>query len=241
MKKVILVIAAHPDDPDFGAGGTVTKYIQEGAKAYYVICTDGNRGSRGHQVENKELVRKRRQEQENAAKIVGVTKTYFLNHEDGNLMADINLKEELVKIIRELKPDLVFTHDPSWYYRTFSFKNDSSQASLINHHDHRATGIAALDVVYPLSRDLASFPEHQKLGLAPHKVPEIFLFGFWEGANYFEDISKTFETKLKAILAHQSQIDDPKQTRTWLEKRLGDFGKKIHVKYAEGFTRLILR
>lgn len=232
--KIILVIAAHPDDPEFGAGATVAKYVSQGAKAYYVICTNGGRGSRHHDIDGKKLTATRHQEQKAAASIIGVTQTIFLDHEDGALQADMKLKEELVKIIRKLKPEIVFTHDPSWYY---SVRDDFA---FINHNDHRETGIATLDAVYPLARDLASFPQHQKLGLTPHKVLQVMLFNF-DSPNFRVDVTATFTTKYQAILAHKSQVDDPKQTRQWLEKRLEELGKKIHAKYAEGFTRLILR
>ncbi|MDO8618481.1 MAG: PIG-L deacetylase family protein [Candidatus Daviesbacteria bacterium] len=232
--KVVLVIAAHPDDPEFGCGATVAKYVSGGAKAYYVICTNGQRGSRHHDIDGKKLTEARHKEQKKAADIIGVTETIFLDHEDGALQADMNLKEELVKIIRKLKPDIIFTHDPSFYYFV------REDFSMVNHNDHRETGIATLDAVYPLARDLASFPDHKKLGLTPHNVPMVLLFNF-DKPNYLEDVTDTFETKYKAILEHESQVDDAKLTRMWLEKRLSSLGKEISAKYAEGFTKLVLR
>lgn len=234
VDKVILVIAAHPDDPDFGAGGTVAKMVKEGAIAYYVVCTNGQRGSRDHDIDSNKLVTTRHQEQKMAADIIGVKETIFLDHEDGNLQSDIALKEELVKIIRRLKPDVVFTHDPSWYYTL------GEDFSFINHNDHRQTGTATIDAVYPLARDLASFPKHIKEGLKAHKVLQLLLFSF-DKPNFIVDVTDTFETKYQALLMHKSQIDDPKATRQFLEKRLGELGKKIGVKYAEGFIKLNLR
>lgn len=232
--KIILVVAAHPDDPEFGAGGTLTKYIREGAIVYYVICTNGQRGSRDHEIDGQKLIIQRQNEQKAAADIIGVKETIFLDHEDGTLQADMVLKEELVKIIRKIKPDIVFTHDPSWYY---SFEEDYAR---INHSDHRETGIAAIDAIYPLSRDLSSFPDHQKEGLAPHKVLEVMLFSF-DNPNFLVDVTEFFEIKYKAVLEHKSQVDDPKYVRDLLEKRLGGLGKKNNVKYAEGFIKLVLR
>jgi LmbE family N-acetylglucosaminyl deacetylase len=231
--KVILVVAAHPDDPEFGCGATVAKYVKEGARAYYVICTNGCRGSRDHHFEQDKLVEDRVKEQKKAADIIGVTETFFLDHEDGDLVCDINLKEELVRIIRKLKPDMIFTHDPSWFYKV------GEEGTTINHNDHRQTGIATLDCVYPLARDLASFPRHSEEGLTPHKVEEIYLFNFDE-PNFFVDVDEFFEIKFQAILAHKSQIDDPAKTRSWIERIATKFGEKSGHKYAEGFTRLIL-
>src|SRR5689334_22939241 len=105
--KVILVIAAHPDDPEFGCGATAAKFIKGGAKGYYIVCTNGNRGSRANKFDNVELVETRHKEQEEAAKIIGVTETFFLDHEDGNLVANLEVKEQIVRIIRKLKPDII--------------------------------------------------------------------------------------------------------------------------------------
>lgn len=232
--KIILVVAAHPDDPEFGCGGTVAKYVSEGSTAYYLICTNGARGSRGKDIRSDELAKTRKKEQLAAAEIIGVKEVTFLDHGDGELEADLHLKEEIVKVIRKLKPDIVFTHDPSWFYLL------GEGFAFINHTDHRETGAAALDAVFPLARDLTSFPEHIESGLEPHKVLEIYLFN-WQNQNYVEDISDFFEIKYKAILKHKSQIDDPVKTKEFLEKRLGDLGKKTGYKYAEGFVRLILR
>lgn len=235
--KILLVVGAHPDDPEFGCGATVAKYIKQGAIAYYVISTDGNRGSRQHSIENKDLVKERRQEQQNAAKIIGIKETYFLDHEDGNLTADIKLKEEIAKIIRKIKPDIVFTHDPSWFY---AFRADGA---FINHNDHRKTGEATLDAVYPLARDRASFPEHLEQGLTPYTVKEVLLFnsGNPNDPNYFEDVEDTIDIKTQAFMEHKSQVDDPVKIKNWIEKISTDLGKKAGYKYAEGFTRLLLR
>lgn len=232
--KTILVVAAHPDDAEFGCGATTAKFIKMGAKAYYVVCTDGNRGSRHNQFENKKLVRERLKEQKNAADVIGASDIFFLNHEDGNLVADLTFKEELVRVIRKLKPDMVFTHDPSWFYTT------DLEENFINHNDHRETGIGVLDAVYPLARDLASFPNHSEEGLTPHIVKQVFLWGF-ENLNYFVDVKETMETKIQGILAHKSQVDDPEEVRDWVTKRFKENGKKAGVKFAEGFIRLQLK
>jgi len=232
--KVLLIIAAHPDDPEFGCGATVAKYIKEGATAYYVICTNGNRGSRANKFDAVELVETRHSEQENAANIIGVTETFFLDHDDGNLTANLEVKEQIVRIIRKLKPDIILTHDPSWFYQV------SDGSARINHNDHRQTGIATLDAVYPLSRDLASFPEHAKAGLTPHHIPEVLLFSV-QTPDYFVDVSSSWETKVKAVLAHKSQVDDPKQTEKRVEERMKELGKQAGHDYAEGFIRLLFK
>lgn len=232
--KIILVVAAHPDDAEFGCGGTVAKYVSEGAVAYYLICTNGGRGSRGKDIKSDQLIKTRKREQLAAAKVICVKEVMFLDHGDGELEADLHLKEEIVKIIRKIKPDIVLTHDPTWIY------DISDDLAFINHNDHRKTGTATIDAVYPLARDLASFPEHIEAGLQPHKVLEVYLFNF-SHPTFYVDVSGFFNTKVQAILKHKSQIDDPKQTRQWLSKRLGEMGKQAGYKYAEGFIRLVLR
>ncbi len=233
--KTILVVAAHPDDTEFGCGATTAKFVGMGAKAYYVVCTDGNRGSRHNKFETAKLIEERLKEQRNAADVIGASEIFFLNHEDGNLTADITFKEELVKIIRKLKPEMVFTHDPSWFY---SIREDDG--GFVNHNDHRETGKAVLDAVYPLARDLASFPGHSEEGLTPHTVEQVFLWGA-QTPNFFVDVEETAELKIKAILEHKSQIDDPEEIRGWVFKRFSENGAKSGNKYAEAFARLILK
>ena len=148
-------------------------------------------------------------------------------------MPDIRLKEEIVRFIRRYKPEIVFTSDPSrFYFKEYGF---------INHTDHRAIGEATLDAVYPLARDLLSFPEHGKIGLKPHKVKEILMPSFLpEDANCFIDVSNTFKTKIKALLCHQSQIKSAKELRKRMEARASSMGGKAGFKLAEAFIRLKL-
>lgn len=241
--KVIVVFGAHPDDPDFGSGATVAKYVSDGATAYYVVCTDGSRGSRDHNFNHQELIKNRHKEQRAAADKIGIKDIIFLNNEDGCLEANISFKEEIVKIIRKLKPDLVITHDPAWYYVTdagAAFARGDTKYSFINHSDHRQTGIAVLDAVYPLARDLASFPHHMEEGLSVHKVHEVYLTTF-VNPNFYVDITDTLDTKIQAIMEHKSQIDDPEGVKNMMTIRAEELGKKSAVKYAEGFVRLLLR
>ena len=227
-------IVAHPDDVEFGCGATMAKLSSEGHKLYFVICTAGNRGSRHHKRGVDELVEMRKEEQRNAAKILGADDVIFLNYPDGELTPDIKFKEDLVKLIRRYKPDMIFTHDPSWIYRT------GTDYGFVNHNDHRSCGIAVLDASYPLARDLTSFPEHQEEGLEPHKVKEIYMFNF-DKPNHFVDVTKFLDLKIESIRAHTSQIDDPAWVKTWVTERAQRLGRRAKVKYAEGFTKLTLR
>ncbi|MFH1820714.1 MAG: PIG-L deacetylase family protein [Candidatus Nealsonbacteria bacterium] len=229
--KTILVIGAHPDDNDFICGATVSRAVKEGAKVVYVIATSGQRGSNDENITPDELGEIRKAEQREAASLLGVSEIHFLEYCDGELDPDIKLKEKLVRLIRQYKPDYVFSMNPSHYfYKEYGF---------INHSDHRAIGEAVLDAVYPLARDRLSFSEHREDGLLPHKVKVIFLGAFLkEDANYFIDVTDTFDDKIKALILHKSQINEPDKLRKRMEERASEAGQLSGFKLAESFIRL---
>ncbi len=228
--KIILAIGAHPDDTDFGASGTIAKWIEEGASAYYVVCTDGSRGSDDPKMTHKRLAAIRTKEQLEAAKVLGVKKVFFLNHPDTQLVSDLKLKEELVKIIRIVKPNTVITMDPTFYF----------DEDFINHTDHRAAATAAMDAVFPLSRDRLTFLHHEKQGLAPHKVSEILFVNFSQGT-FLVDITKTLETKIKALSLHKSQFVNFADVEKRIRERAKAVGKKGGYSAAESFRRVEVR
>jgi LmbE family N-acetylglucosaminyl deacetylase len=197
--KRALVVAAHPDDADFGAAGTVRTWTQQGWEFYYLVCTDGSKGSDDPEMTTARLVEMRRQEQRDAARLLGVKDCYFLDHVDGELVFGSRaLLGDVVKHIRMLKPDAVFTHD----HEAVVVNN-----SFVNHSDHRATGLAAVDAVYPAARDRLNFPEHVRDGYEPHKVSQIYIWGS-EKANFDVDITDAIDMKLAALRAHGSQFSE---------------------------------
>ena len=231
--KKVLVVGAHPDDNDFGAGATVAKAAGQGAEVIYLIATTGQRGSSDENMTAEKLSAIRRKEQEDAARVLGVREVHFLDYVDGELVPDIRLKEQIVKSIRRYKPDFVFTMDPSFFY----YKN----YGMVNHSDHRAIGEATLDACYPLARDLMSFPEHAKAGLKPHKVKDLLLHSFVpENANFYVDVTETFDLKIRALSLHKSQVSDLEGIRKRMADRAQAVGKLAGCKYAEGFVRLRL-
>ncbi len=233
--KIILAVGAHPDDMDFGASGSVAKWVQEGAIVYYLICTDGSRGSDDPKMTHEKLAQIRRIEQEKAAKILGVKKVFFLNHIDTQLVADLKLKEEIVRIIRMVRPEIVVTMDPTFYYST-DFYNGFG---FVNHTDHRAVSLATMDACFPLCRDRLTFPEHEKEGLKPHKVKEL-LFVSLEKKDFVVDISETFAKKIKALSIHTSQFSNFKEVEKRVEARAKKWGKSKGYKFAENFIRIKL-
>ena len=230
-RKVVLAVGAHPDDIEFGASGTIAKWAQEGAECYYLICTDGSRGSTDPKMTHKRLVQVRRKEQEGAAKILGLKKVYFLDYTDTLLTADYALRRDIAKIIKIIKPDIVVTMDPTFYY--------SEQFNFINHTDHRAAALATMDACYPLARDRLTFPEHEKEGLTPHRVEEIWFIGF-DKTNLLIDITDTFVKKIEAITMHKSQFENMEHVIKRVEERARYFGITKGCKYAENFVRVEL-
>lgn len=235
--KTILAVAAHPDDNDFGGAATFAKAVREGAKVVYLIATSGQRGSNDSKMTGEKLAQIRQKEQRAAAKEIGVKEVCFLDYQDGELAPSLDLKEKIVVYIRKYKPDYVFTMDPSrFYYNRQDF-------SFINHADHRAIGEATLDACYPLARNILSFPEHKKKGLAPHTVKDIFLYSFMaDEANCFVDVTKTLPLKFKALFKHRTQFPDGMaEIKKWLTQGASIIGQRAGYKYAEAFIRLKLR
>jgi LmbE family N-acetylglucosaminyl deacetylase len=231
--KTVLVVGAHPDDNDFGAGATVAKAARQNAEVLYLIATTGQRGSSDETMTPERLSDTRKKEQKNAASVLGVREVHFLDYVDGELIADLRLKEQVVKYIRRYRPDIVFTMDPSFFY----FKN----LGFVNHSDHRAIGEATLDACYPLARDLLSFPEHVKIGLNPHKVKELLLHSFVpENANFYVDVTDTFDIKIKALSLHKSQVSDIQKIEERMRDRAEAAGRLGGCRYAEAFVRLHL-
>ena len=231
--KTVLVVGAHPDDNDLGAGATVAKAARQNAEVLYLIATTGQRGSSDETMTPERLSDTRKKEQKNAASVLGVREVHFLDYVDGELIPDLRLKEQVVKYIRRYRPDIVFTMDPSFFY----FKN----LGFVNHSDHRAIGEATLDACYPLARDLLSFPEHVKIGLNPHKVKELLLHSFVpENANFYVDVTDTFDIKIKALSLHKSQVSDIQKIEERMRDRAEAAGRLGGCWYAEAFVRLHL-
>lgn len=229
MAKIILGVCAHPDDLEFGCGGSVAKWVKEGATAYFLVLTDGSKGSEDPNITPAELKEVRRVEQQSAGRVLGVKETFFLDYIDGELENSLELRKKIVRVIRQIKPDTVITMDPSFLY--------DSNMGFINHPDHRAAGQATLDAIFPFARNSKTFPELLEEGLPCHKVSEVLLVNF-QNMNYFVDISQDPETKLEAILEHKSQVDNPEQIKGFMRKAGKVMGEKIHVEYAEGFIKI---
>jgi LmbE family N-acetylglucosaminyl deacetylase len=214
----VLVITAHPDDVDFGAAGTIAQWTEAGLQVSYCIVTNGEAGGSDPSVTRTEMAAIRQAEQTAAAKQVGVSDLHFLGYPDGRVEATIGLRRDLARVIRLLRPDRVVCPSPERNYaRTGA-----------SHPDHRAVGAAALDAVYPDSRNQFAFPEllaDEKL--EPWTVREVWISGSPTPTTYV-DITGTFPRKVAALRSHVSQISDPdgleEFLRGWLSRAAAQGG-----------------
>jgi len=229
--KVVLGVAAHPDDLEFSAAGTMAKFIAEGAKGYYLILTNANKGTSDRSLTGDRLRDIRREEQRAAGKLLGLTDVFFGEYEDGALEVTQAVKRDIARVIRMTKPDVVITMDPTNLY--------SVEAGFINHTDHRAAGQATLDAVYPLARDHLTFPELLAEGLEPHKTATVLMTNF-DQHNFYVDITSQIDIKLEALRAHASQLTDPDATLKAVRTRAAQAGSKVGASYAESFVRIDL-
>lgn len=194
----VLVVMAHPDDAEFGCGGTIAKWAAAGKEINYVLCTSGDKGSNDPNVSPLQLARTRRAEQLNAARALGARDVVFLSYEDGVLRNTLDLRRDIVREIRRFRPDAVICQDP-----TMRFGGNR----YLNHPDHRAAGDACLDAVYPSARDPHVFPELLLEGFEPHKVREVFM-STMQNADVWVDISECFDRKLEGLREHKSQVGE---------------------------------
>ncbi|HUX87352.1 MAG TPA: PIG-L deacetylase family protein [Chloroflexota bacterium] len=225
----VLVIAAHPDDPEFACGGTSARWAAEGKEVYYLVCTRGDRGSSDPEMTSERLVQIRQGEQRAAARVIGAKEVNFLNFTDGELAPTYEFREAIVREIRRVRPDCVMTHDPTSVYT----------AGSLNHPDHRAVGTATLDSVYPTARDRLNYPEHEQTGLLPHKVKEVYLWGA-PNPNVWVDISSTFETKIESLRCHVSQVGKAEQLAERLRERAQKVGEPQGIPLAEAFFKVAM-
>lgn len=226
--KTILVVTAHPDDVDFGAAGSVAVWTDRGVDVRYCIVTDGDAGGFDPAVPRSEIPRIRREEQTKAAKTVGVTDLHFLGYPDGRLESSLELRRDISRVIREVRPDRMLCPTPE---RNLS-------RLYASHPDHLAAGEAAVCAVYPDARNPWAHPELlQDEGLEPYTVPELWLMAT-NNADRFVDTTAQMERKIAALLCHESQMPDPSR----IPKLITDWGAAVAAMaglpaghYAEGF------
>jgi len=224
----VMFVAAHPDDPEFLAGGTIAGMVKDGCEVSYVIVTNGNKGSGDRTVTSEQLAPIRETEQRRAARVLGVGDVAFLGYEDGELEDTRDVRRDITRQIRRWRPDLIITLNPRRAYDHFAHW----------HRDHRTTGRVVLDCVYPLARDHLAFPELLPQ-YEPHNVREVYVIQ-WERPRLVVDITATMDLKLEAIRCHASQVGDFKAVETRMRNRAATLGKDKGYSYAEGFEHIIV-
>jgi LmbE family N-acetylglucosaminyl deacetylase len=219
----VMVIFAHPDDPEFMVGGTTAKWAREGAHVTYVIITDGSAGSNDPTMPKDVLVDMRRREQRGACDTTGVKELIFLGYQDGMLQPTLQLRRDLTRLIRRYKATIVVCGDPTaWFY----------SGGYINHPDHRAAATAAIEAVFPSAETRPIFAELLDEGLEPHKVHQLWITGAPQ-ADTWVDISADIETKIDALRHHKSQVEvgDGEFIRQWARED----GAKANMEMAESY------
>lgn len=206
----VLMVAAHPDDVDFGSAGTIAAWTDAGLEVSYCIATDGDAGGFDPAVPRSAIAGIRQDEQRKAAAAVGVTDVEFLGYPDGQLVVSIALRRDITRAIRRARPDRVVVPSPQRDLRNV----------YASHPDHQATGEAALCAVYPDARNPYAHPELLAEGLEAHTVPEVWITSFNDRADHYVDVTDTFHRKIAALRAHASQTAH----MTNLEERMRSWG-----------------
>ena len=229
--KRVMVIMAHPDDPEFFTGGTIALWARGGAEVIYLILTNGNKGSQDPEMTPERLTKLRQDEQRTAASLLGVKTIIFLDEPDGELQATLQLRQRVVKEIRRHRPDIVICPDPSTYYFGDTY---------VNHPDHRAAGQVALEAIFPAARNPMYHPELLGEGLLPYAVHEIYLTGTAQ-PNRWVDVTDVMDVKVQAIRSHASQLPDPEGSIERVRQRaaaVDEYGRRV---YREAYRYLAIR
>lgn len=223
-----MFIYAHPDDIEFGVAGTAVKWAAAGCDITYVVITDGNVGTHDRTISREQLAQIRRSEQTAAAETAGVQRCLYLGYDDGELEPSLALRKQLVRLIRQYKPNVVVCGDPTAVL----------VGGRINHPDHRAAATAVVDAVFPASEMHLLYPEFEAEGILPHKVNYVYISNSLQ-ADFYIDISDTIEQKIAALRQHKSQLGDWDPAER-LRQRAQQVGTAVGFAYAETFRIITL-
>ncbi len=220
----LIVIAAHPDDLETMCGGTIALLVARGVAVFSVNCTLGDIGTQAAGISRTMLAATRLAETEAAARILGIQKTYNLEHHDGELVPSLELRAQIARLYRITQADTLFTFDPYWNGQI--------------HPDHRAAAQAALDAYMPSKMPLYHPEQLQEKGALVSLLQRIFVFSSDRNPNVFVDVNAIYATKIAASLAHQSQFPNGEENLDWMKALDAKAGAQINVTYAEVFKQL---
>lgn len=224
---VVLAIYAHPDDAEVAAGGSLARWASRGSAVYVCVCARGDKGSLDPAVVPDALVELRKVESGESSRLLGLKGRYWLGHLDGEFDNSVELRSQMVGLIRKLKPDVVLGPDPTAVFFGQTY---------VNHRDHRSVGWAVIDAVCPAASNPHYFPDE---GPA-HPVSKLLLSGTLE-PDVWVDVTESIDTKVSAVVCHASQIGERGDlVRSSVLRRAGDAGQRAGTRFAEGFRQLIL-
>lgn len=229
----ILVILAHPDDPEFFCGATLAKWARAGHHVTYQLLTCGDKGfndSTTADMTPDALCALRHEEQHAAAKVIGAEAVHIMNNPDGYLVPTLDLRREVVRAIRQYKPDILVTCDPQNLFAAYG----------INHPDHRAAGQVVLDAVFPAAGNKEYFPELVVEGYEPHMPKEVWC-SLTQQPDTIIDVTETWTTKLEALLCHKTQIGDVEKFKERMLARHTKDSTDEEPRYEEKFRRIVYR
>jgi len=221
----VMVIMAHPDDPDFTCGGTVLQMTRQGIEVTYMILTNGDKGNHNPEITRNQLIAMRQIEQRNAAEISGVKNVLFMGEEDGFLRPTRDIRKRVTREIRRIRPQLIICPDPDRYLVGDGY---------INHPDHRNAGLVALEAIFPAADNPMFYPDMADEGYPPHKISQLYIQGHPD-ADVEIDISADMHAKLDAILAHKSQFAEPEKLKERMLARWGEKWEDGTMRYVERF------
>ncbi|HEX9121905.1 MAG TPA: PIG-L deacetylase family protein [Actinomycetota bacterium] len=232
----VLAVFAHPDDAEISSGGTLAKWASAGREVHLLVLTNGDRGSGDPTLDRAELARIRARETAAAAAVLGLAGARVLSTPDGELENTPEVREELVRAIRTIRPTTLLSCDPTaWFFRSLQ-----GTTTYYNHSDHRTAGVIALDAVFPGAGNPHFFSEHLAQGLQSWDVKDIWL-GWTNEPNHFEDVTGFFDAKVRALGEHQSQIDEGiRFWDEWMREEAVAAGARIGAEFAEEFRVLDL-
>lgn len=224
----VLVIMAHPDDPDFSCAGTAIQMARQGIEVTYMILTNGDKGNHNPLITRNQLILMRKEEQRAAAALCGVKHVIFMDEEDGFLRPTFELRKRVCREIRRIRPQIIICPSPERYLVGDGY---------INHPDHRNAGLVALEAIFPAADNPMFYPDLANEGYLPHKISQLYITGY-DDANVEVNVTEDVETKIQAILAHKSQFEQPAEMEKWLRERWGTEMEDGTRRYHERFRSM---
>lgn len=229
VPESVMVIAAHPDDIEFSSAGTVARWVKHGAKAVYVLVTSGDVGIADRGMTKEKAKEIREVEQRAAARVCGVEEVVFLREPDGMVVATLELRKKLVREIRRYRPEVVITSDPTVLW---------AGSGYINHPDHRAVALAAVDAIFPAAGQPNLFEELEEEGLEAHKPRKVYV-GSWGASEEYINIEETIDLKIAALREHKSQMKDW-DPEPMIKQWSSEAAKGKEMAYAEAYRVVTL-